>query len=286
VPVHRERCLYPVLCSRLVVTYIPNNTPFPGSGALAPSDPPAPAVLHTGWEPSVLLGCNGTMLDGHCWQLQPWVASAVGAAPANRRRITTLHGRPGVPSHSPHRRCRPCASRVIRLPGASCHHPKPDWHPSRSPEGQDPRSGRVRPRARPGRSKTPSANESHRLRQGLRPNFDRMGRHWCPGLAAKGPASDMLSRFYPGSARPTCRAAVRRRPAGHMPSVSFCNGVFPEHADDLPAFPRALWQATLPRDDRPLRGLPAGLSQVRGRLASTASTPTRTTARLGGFTPT
>jgi hypothetical protein len=36
----------------------------------------------------------------------------------------------------------------------------------------------------------------------------------------------------------------------------------------------------------PLRDLPAGLSQVRGRLASTASTPTRTTARLGGFTPT
>jgi hypothetical protein len=34
-----------------------------------------------------------------------------------------------------------------------------------------------------------------------------------------------------------------------MPSVSFCNGVFPEHADDLPAFPRALWQATLPWDD-------------------------------------
>jgi hypothetical protein len=45
---------------------------------------------------------------------------------------------------------------------------------------------------------------------GLSPDTDHVGRHWCPDFAAKGPASDMLSRPYPGSARPFSTTAIRR----------------------------------------------------------------------------
>jgi hypothetical protein len=58
----------------------------------------------------------------------------------------------------------------------------------------------------------PSTSKSHRRRPGLRPNDDRMGRHWYPGFATEGPASDMLSRPHPRSARPKCLPVIRRGP--------------------------------------------------------------------------
>jgi hypothetical protein len=41
-PAHRDRCLLPIICSRLVVTCTPRNTPLPSSGALAPPTTAAP----------------------------------------------------------------------------------------------------------------------------------------------------------------------------------------------------------------------------------------------------
>jgi len=44
-PAHRDRCLLPIICNRLVVTCTPRNTPFPSSGALAPPTTAAPPRL-------------------------------------------------------------------------------------------------------------------------------------------------------------------------------------------------------------------------------------------------
>lgn len=44
----------------------------------------------------------------------------------------------------------------------------------------------------------------------LSPASNRVGRHWCPWLITKNPASNMRSRPYPGDARPNCLPAIRR----------------------------------------------------------------------------
>jgi hypothetical protein len=68
-----------------------------------------------------------------------------------------------------------------------------------------------------------------------------VSRHWYPGFATVGPASDMRSRPATPNARPKRRAGYSPEPLGHMPPVDFCNRVSPEHTYGPPK-PRRLMQ--------------------------------------------
>lgn len=50
------------------------NTPFPGSGALAPPTAAAAWRFRPGGVPAFHAAPAAAALDGHCWQLQPWMA--------------------------------------------------------------------------------------------------------------------------------------------------------------------------------------------------------------------
>jgi hypothetical protein len=151
-------------------------------------------------------------LDCHCWRFQPWIDRAVGADAASCYRTITPEGVRGVPPFGSGGRFRPARARWpdSQTPHVATHGLYPA---SRArPREPGPASPQPNQRMRLRKPEAPSTSKSHRRRPGLRPNGDRMGRHWYPGLAAKGPASDMRSRPNPRGARPKRLPAVRRGP--------------------------------------------------------------------------
>jgi hypothetical protein len=191
---------------------------YPGSHAI----PRLPAFAFRPPRPSSRFWLSGSpafhprpssaALDCHCWRLQPWIDRAVGADAASCYRTITPKGVRGVPRFGPGGRFRPRSSPMVRLADAPCRCPCscPASRALPREPGPDPPHPNQEVRLR--KPEAPSTSKSHRRCPGLRPNHDRKGRHWYPGFAAKGPASDMRSRPYPGSARPKCLPAVRRGP--------------------------------------------------------------------------
>jgi hypothetical protein len=57
----------------------------------------------------------------------------------------------------------------------------------------------------------------------LRTRRDLPGRHWYPGFATEGPASDTLSRPVKPFARPNDLPGYSPEPPSHVPPVDFCN---------------------------------------------------------------
>jgi len=201
------------LCNRLVVTSTLGVTPSPSIG-LSPFRPPRPSSrLRPGGVPSLrpeaFLGsagwpllaspalgrprswcCAGQLLPAH----HPSQGCAVSRAAARAGLVNPTRAR-WSGSQAPRVATRslcPASRAPPREPGPASPHPNQ-------------RMQIVEPEA-------PSTNRSHRRRPSLRPNGDRVGRHWCPGFATGGPASDMLSRSNPRSARPKCFPAIRRGP--------------------------------------------------------------------------
>jgi hypothetical protein len=230
-----------------------------------------------------------TTLGHHCWCFQPWMAGEFGAAPTNRSRIATPEGDAQCPRQEP-------APSVVGLAqaGRSGSHAPPVAaqsccrHPGLNPRGQNRPlpvlyqwHGAVDPRRLPPTS--PTAH-TQALAQALAAWAATGTLAWPP----KTQLPTCVHAPHPRSARPTTQTAIRRRPVGHMPPVSFYNGVSPDHAIALPD-PRCRPRRTTlpPGDSAPCGAPPTGRSQARGHLASsTASTPTSATARRGGFTPT
>lgn len=262
---------------------IPKNTLLPGSAALAPSDPDVQSRFAPGGTPTV----HWIESHGTGWPLlaAPVLGGrAVGAAPTDRSRITAPTGDGQCPDQDSNGCCRSMTSQVSRPSSASCHHPNSCWHPSIALGRRD-LCFRHPPRLRSGRSETPFTDESQRHPADFRPRsaeepplVPRLGRR----------KAQLPTRFhapYQGALDPlACRLftrASRPRAARQLLQQSV-PGTRPQTARLPPS------NAASYADDEPpiVAEGRAGLSQVRGRLAFTASTPTRTTARLGGFTPT
>lgn len=139
------------------------------------------------------------------------------------------------------------------------------------------------------RPEAPSAGRSHLPRPKLAPETRLPGRHWYPDFAAMGPASDLLSRPAPPSARPKLLAGFHRS--------AWATSRLPTSATECsPSTPAICPNPAAGCSGKPLRGqvtVPlAGLYQPSCfrpgvSLAFWAlSTPTTTTARRSGFTPT
>jgi hypothetical protein len=200
------------LCNRLVVTSTLGVTPSPSPG-LSPSYPPrTSSSFCLGGSPAFCPRPSSATPDCHCWRLRPWVGHAVGTAPASCCQAITPEGMRGVPRRSPSGCCRPASSPMVWPADAPCRCPQPlPGIPSRAARART-RFPASHQRMRLFEPEAPSTSKSHRRRPGSRPNGDRMGRHWYLGFAAEGPASDMLSRSNPRSARPKGLPTVRRGP--------------------------------------------------------------------------
>lgn len=122
----------------------------------------------------------------------------------------------------------------------------------------------------------------------LRTRRNLPGRHWYPGFATEGPASDTLSRPVKPFARPNDLPAIHRsRRATCRPSTSATERSTSTPNND--PNPTARCDGKPPRDrwPAPLRDGPAELPQARDRSGFSAlSIPPTTTARRRGFTPT
>jgi len=190
----------------------PRSHPSPSSG-LSPFRPPrSSSCIRLGGSPAFHSRPSSATLNCHCWlsslgsaaQLVLRRPAATEPSPPKGRAVSRAAIRAGfvVPtrtrwsgSQTPH-----VATRSLR--SASRAHP-------REPEPASPHPNQ---RERLFEPKAPSTSKSHRRRPSSRPNDDRMGRHWYPGFAASGPASDMRSRSNPRSARPSCLPTIRRGP--------------------------------------------------------------------------
>jgi hypothetical protein len=275
------------LCNRLVFTSTLEVTPFPSIG-LSPSCPPRPlSCFRLGGSPALSpshprrrwLAIAGITSLGSATQLVPRWPAATSPSPLRGRAVSRAEARVGVVgpararwsgSQTPHVATRsPCpASRAVpREPEPASPHPNQ-------------RMRLVEPEA-------PSTDKSHRRRPSSRPNSNRVGRHWYPGFATVGPASDMLSRSHPRSARPNCLPAVRRGPWAtcRLPASAMeCPPSTPT-GRPIPGLERGKPRPT--RWRRSSRNAARRASSGQGSLGfSTASTPTTTTARRSGFTPT
>jgi len=190
------------LCSRLVVTSTRGDTPLPSFGLSLLRPPRSLLRLRLGGSPDPHASRSLTTLESHCWLLQPWVATQL-----------VLHGQLESDHHSlGHARC-PAQEPAQALwthnrpddptRDASCRVLRP--RPASQARPQEPGPARTAPhqRMRPHGSEAPSTNRSHGRRPGLRQSDVPLGRHWYPGLATEGPASDMRSRPFPRSARST-----------------------------------------------------------------------------------
>jgi hypothetical protein len=101
------------------------------------------------------------------------------------------------------------------------------------------------------------------------------GRHWCPGFATEGPASDMSSRAL-SRARPECLPPIRRSPRAACRLPTSTAETIHEHAPEPPRPLRCLRRRTAARwVVIPLRSPPAELSQVRGCRNELPFTPCR-----------
>jgi hypothetical protein len=115
------------------------------------------------------------------------------------------------------------------------------------------------------RPEAPCTDRSHRSAPRLRLELCCAGRHWCPGFATEGPASDMLSRalfgsldlrtyrLFAGALTPhVARRLLQLKRSPSTPS-----------SRPIPRPPATASRRSV-RVAIPLRGLPAELSQARG----------------------
>jgi len=190
----------------------PRYHPIPKLRALALPTAAILLVHPSGWEPSLPL--EAILGDARLplLALQPWVDRAVGAAPASCYQTLTPEGMRGVPRLGSSGLCRPASSPMVRLADAPCRYPQPSSASRAHPREPEPASSHPNQRVRLFELKAPSTSKSHRRRPSSRPTDDRMGRHWYPGFAASGPASDTLSRPNPRSARSCCLPTIHRGP--------------------------------------------------------------------------
>jgi hypothetical protein len=212
---------------------------------------------------------------------------AVGAAPTSRSRITTPGGMPGVPSKSLRRRFGPSASRAIRPSCIPCRPRRFRWHPSFFSEGQGPRTFHTPPRVQFCRPEMPSTNESQRPIPGSHPTPTTWAATGAPTSPPKAQLPTCFHAPTQGALGPSAQRLFAAAPRPHAARQLLQQSV-PRARPRAASSPRWTVASHAPggRPD-PLRDEPAELSQVRGHLAfGTASTPTTTTARLGGFTPT
>jgi hypothetical protein len=190
----------------------PRSHAIPERWALALLPAAILLVPPSGWEPSLqpeaILGDAGLPLLASPASGRPrsW------CCPASCYPIITPVGMRGVPRRSSSEPCRPTPSPMIRPADAPCRCPRPLPGIPGSAAGARTRLPAPQPGMRFFEPEAPSTSKSHRRRPGSRPNGDRMGRHRYPGFAAEGPASDMLSRPNPRSARPEGLPAIRRGP--------------------------------------------------------------------------
>jgi len=198
------------LCNRLSCHEYPRRHPIPKLRALARPTAAILLVHPSGWEPSLLPEAILGDAELPLLALQPWVGRAVGAAPASCYQTFTPEGSGGVPRRSPSGLCRPASNPMVRLADAPCRYPQPSPASRAHPREPGPASPHPNQRVRLFEPEAPSTGKSHRPRPSSRPNDDRMGRHWYPGFAASGPASDMRSRPNPRGARSCCLPTIRR----------------------------------------------------------------------------
>lgn len=200
------------LCNRPSCHEYPRSHAIPKLGALTLSPAAILLVLPPGWEPSLLLeailGDAGLPLLASPALGRPrsWSAPPAATRPSPQQgcAVSRAAARVGVVDPPRARWSGPQTPRVATR--SSCP-------ASRAvPRGPGPASPHPNQRMRLFEPEAPSASKSHRRRPSSRSNGDRVGRHWYPGFAAVGPASDMLSRPYPRSARPKSLPAVRRGP--------------------------------------------------------------------------
>lgn len=206
----RERCLAPISATDLL-SRVPSesrHSQAPGSRPSDRRDPPRASVW-VGAQPSARghprrrwLAISGVPSLESAAQLVLRRPAATGPPPPKGRAVSRAAVRVGfvVPprtrwsdSQTPH-----VATRSLR--SASRAHPREPGPASPHPNQ----------RVRLFEPEAPSTSKSHRRRPSSRPNDDRMGRHWYPGFAASGPASDTRSRPNPRSARPSCLPTIRR----------------------------------------------------------------------------
>jgi len=161
------------------------------------------------------------------------------------------------------------------------------WHPSLDPKGQDPRTLRAPPRTRFCGSETPSANESQRPLPGSRPSLAAWAATGAPTWPSKAQLPACFHAPTQGALDPSARRLFAAASKPHVARQLLQQSV-PRARPRTARFSSWTAASRVPAErPDPLRGEPAELSQVRGRLAlGTASTPTRATARLDGFTPT
>jgi hypothetical protein len=183
---------------------------------------------------------------------------------------------------------------ALHAPDALAHehllsHPVPSLGiPSSVPGCHDPlpcRPPRLHTIHRP---EAPSAGRSLRLCSSLTLGARLPGRHWYPDFAATGPASDMLSRPASPNARPKSVPAFTGAPEPHAAYRLLQRSIPRTHLRSAQTLPLvAAANRCAPGGDAPCGAPPTELLQARGLSGLSAlSTPTTTTARRSGFTPT
>jgi len=214
-----------------------------------------------------------TTLDSHFWRVQPWVGHAVGAAWPSCWLAITPEGIRGVPRRSSSERCRPATSLMADRAGALCRTPPPCPASRARLRGPGSACPAFHQETRLGRSKTPSTNRSHRPRPDSRQSEGCMGRHRYPGLAAKGPASDMRSRPFLGALDPRADRLFAGALGPHAACQLLQRSVPRARQRAVPS-PSWIVASHVPlEDDIPCEIPPAGLSQARGRLACSSVDP-------------
>lgn len=232
-------------CNRLVVRE-PVGCPTPNlrsSRSVAPrfpSDPPDRACARP-LEPN---------LPRRCWLAIAGITN-LGEQHGWRRSCPCdpLHHQLGglvIPGHDPCWRCRPPRTRWVdhkRL--LSCLSPNPLTRAAR--QDQDPfHNRRTNVACFPSPKRLPSTGPAQPPRTLAR--ADRSGRHWYPGLATEGPASNMRSRPETPLARPTNHPAVRRRPRATCCLPTSPNWAIHEHTEMMnQTSPPWVRQPKLPR---------------------------------------
>lgn len=238
----------------------------------------------------------GAFGTGAGWPLPASPAPSDGAVsaapPASSHVISPRRGRSTarrLPSRNSLRPCRPLASRMP-LPMAPRLAPISDHGQGRELRTKPgPLPLAAHPRSMPPRSESAFHRQVPVLRSSLALGASRPGRHQSRGFATARPASDTCSRPAPKSegARPVSdrlfagarvpRAACRLLQPSRSTSTPSSRPVPSARCDGKP--PRARWSSLF-------RGPVSRASPGQGSPGWLPRTPTATTARRRGFTPT
>lgn len=208
---------------------------------------------------------------------------AVGAArPASNQAAPPRTARP-VSRAGTRQRSRPTTCPAARLLGTSCRPPSAGpGIPGSHQENQAPHSPRLANDAGSAKAEVPSTDGSPGQRPWLAPGSLSAGRHWRPGAATRAQLPTCVHAPTQEALDPHA-ARLFTTAAGHMPPVSFCNGMSPEHANEGSQLHESATtrpaNGSRPEDDHRPGFLGPGVAKSR-------RPPLRRPHHRSGFTPT